>query len=72
MVSRVLPVEGLNITDRYEVLACVVILEHTCYLCLTNSMLELLIFDTKYSFLVLKYTEVTCSTLEPLDTADAN
>ena len=32
------------------------------YLCLA----KLLIFDTKYSFLVLKYTEVTCSRLESL------
>ena len=40
MISRVLPVEGLNITDKYKVLACVVILEHViiAYLCLANSM----------------------------------
>ena len=37
MISRVLLVEGLNITDRYEVLACVVILEHTCHYCLSLS-----------------------------------
>ena len=42
MISRVLPVEGLNITDRYEVLACVVLLEHVIivYLCLANSMFK--------------------------------
>ena len=39
--------------DRYEVLACVIILEHvSVYLCLANStiIIIILIFDTKYSF----------------------
>ena len=47
-MSRVLAVEVLNIIDRYEVMACVIILEHVIivYICLANSAIIL------YSFLI--------------------
>ena len=49
--------------DRYEVLACVIILEHvSVYLCLANSTIILYSFLIQNThFLALNYTEVMCS-----------